>query len=40
MYVEAECEESDDEQVLAPECGEVLITRRVLNIQPKDDFQE
>src|SRR3989442_9455910 len=38
--VEAECMESDDEQVLAPECGEVLITRRVLNIQPKDDFQE
>src|SRR3989440_9626925 len=37
---EAECEENDDEQVLAPECGEVLITRRVLNIQQKDDFQE
>src|SRR2546421_1157793 len=36
---EADCESGDDEHVLAAECGEVLITRRVLNMQPKDDFQ-
>src|SRR3989442_12707874 len=36
---EADCESGDDEHVLAAECGEVLITRRVLNVQPKDDFQ-